>query len=219
KALGAWAILALASSDAAFRAHVAARLSEWEHQGPNDGLVRAIYSRSRLGYTVVLCRVRTRPVPSRCWVSSRTRAVCWLARAPPTKAKAAASDRAIKHSSAASASAPATLRGRRRRLGRPGRTRGAGARCPVVRRGRLPAQSRPGRGAACIRRPRRSRMRLPPSLSTAWTGAARVGRRDPAHLGARLRATHRTLSGHASSRAAVAGGDGGAVDRRLRAAS
>jgi hypothetical protein len=30
KPLGAWAILALASSDAAFRAHVAARLSPWE---------------------------------------------------------------------------------------------------------------------------------------------------------------------------------------------
>src|SRR5438132_11158641 len=30
KPLGAWAILALASSDAAFRTHVAARLSEWE---------------------------------------------------------------------------------------------------------------------------------------------------------------------------------------------
>ena len=40
KPLGAWAILALASSDTAFRTHVAARLSEWEQSRARRRLVR-----------------------------------------------------------------------------------------------------------------------------------------------------------------------------------
>src|SRR5205807_8126454 len=40
KPLGAWAVLALASSDAAFRAHVASRISPWEQSRARRRLVR-----------------------------------------------------------------------------------------------------------------------------------------------------------------------------------
>src|SRR5207237_5738754 len=40
KPLGAWAVLALASSDAAFRAHVASRISPWEQSRAKRRLER-----------------------------------------------------------------------------------------------------------------------------------------------------------------------------------
>jgi hypothetical protein len=49
KPLGAWAILALASSDVAFRAHVAARLSRWEQSRARRRLEDRGCSKSRRG--------------------------------------------------------------------------------------------------------------------------------------------------------------------------
>jgi hypothetical protein len=40
KPLGAWSVLALASTDVAFRAHVAARLTEWEQSRAKRRLER-----------------------------------------------------------------------------------------------------------------------------------------------------------------------------------
>jgi len=55
KPLGVWALLALASSDAAFRTHVAARLSEWEQS-------RAKRRLERRGFIEVAPRLRPRGV-------------------------------------------------------------------------------------------------------------------------------------------------------------
>src|SRR5712691_10639923 len=56
KPLGTWAILALASGDAAFRAHVASRISAWEQS-------RAKRRLERRGLIEIAPRLRSRGVP------------------------------------------------------------------------------------------------------------------------------------------------------------
>ena len=66
KPLDAWAILALASSDAAFRAHVAASRSSQE---PGSGSRTGACSTWRGGCASAASPADTRPVPSRCSAS------------------------------------------------------------------------------------------------------------------------------------------------------